>query len=152
MRLSYMLPFAALGAAWLAAQAPALAANRQYEERCDVQARSGRELQTVEMRDLHVLALTAADRFAPDLPSGTQAIVCLRGDITPAAYDDKVVALGVPLIISELNRPHRMGVLEISEGRYRFRMMQGTLPAEDQATVQARLQEYSARAGAAPAG
>ena len=109
MNLGRMLTIAALGAAWLALQAPASAANRQFEERCDVQARSGRELQTIEMSELHVLALTAADRFQPTLPSGTQAIICLRSDIVPAAYDDKVTALGIPLIIVELGRPHRVG-------------------------------------------
>ena len=140
-----LLCVAALGAGSLALLAPAAASGRQYEERCDVQARSGRVLETIEMRDLHVLALTAGDRFAPSLPSGTQAIVCLRGDITPAAYDDKVVALGIPLIISEMGQPHRLGVLEIADGAYRYRMLQGTLPAADQAAVQARLEEYRSR-------
>ena len=140
-----LISVAALGAGSLALLAPASATGRQFEERCDVQARNGRVLETIEMRDLHVLALNASDRFAPSLPSGTQAIVCLRSDITPAAYDDKVLALGIPLIIAELGRPHRLGVLEIADGAYRFRMMEGTLPASDQAAVQARLEEYRAR-------
>ena len=140
-----ILCIAALGAAAAALPAPAASTGRQIEERCDVQARSGHELQTIAMRDLHVLALTAGDRFAPDLPAGAQAIVCLRSSITPAAYDDKVLALGIPLIIVELDRPHRLGVLEISEGAFRFRMMEGSLPAADQAAVQARLEEYRAR-------
>ena len=97
------------------------------------------------MGDLHVLTLTAADRFAPALPSGTQAIVCVRNSIIPAAYDDKVLALGIPLIIAETARPHRLGVLEINDGRYRYRLMEGTLPAADQAAVQARLEEYRTR-------
>jgi hypothetical protein len=145
------LPLAALGALALAGGAAATP-DEQREDRCDVQARSGRALQTIQMNDLHVLAQTGSDaRFAPDLPSGTQAIVCIRSSIIPAAHDDKVLALGVPLIIAETNRPHRLGVLEINEGRYRYRLMEGTLPAADQAAVQARLQEFSARA-AAPAG
>jgi hypothetical protein len=143
-----MLCIAALGAGSIALLAPASAAGRQFEERCDVQARSGRVLETIEMRDLHVLALTAGDRFAPSLPRGTQAIVCLRGSITPAAYDDKVIALGIPLIIAELGQPHRLGVLEVNDGAFRFRMMQGTLPAADQAAVQARLEEYRTRLAA----
>ena len=146
MSLGRILPIAALaGAAWLALQAPAGAASRPFEERCDVQARSGRELQTIEMRDLHVLALTAADHFQPALPSGTQAIICLRNDIIPAAYDDKVTALGIPLIIVELGRPHRIGVLEVTDGSFRYRMMEGALPASDQNAVQARLEEYRSR-------
>jgi hypothetical protein len=145
-----MLSIAAFGAAAAALCAPASAAGRQFEERCDVQARSGRVLETIEMRDLHVLALSAGDRFAPSLPRGTEAIVCLRGSITPAAYDDKVVALGIPLIIAELGQPHRLGVLEVNDGAFRFRMMQGTLPAADQAEVQARLEEYRSRLAATP--
>lgn len=145
-----ILCIAALGAGSAALQAPAAAAStdRQFEERCDVQAHNGRALETIEMRDLHVLALTAGDRFAPSLPRGTQAIVCLRSSITPAAYDDKVLALGIPLIIVELGRPHRLGVLEINEGAFRYRMMDGTLPAADQAAVQARLEEYRVRMAA----
>ena len=145
-----MLCIAALGAGSIALLAPASAAGRQFEERCDVQTRSGRVLETIEMRDLHVLGLTAGDRCAPSLPRGTEAIVCLRGSITPAAYDDKVVALGIPLIIAELGRPHRLGVLEVNDGAFRFRMMEGTLPAADQAAVQARLEEYRTRLAATP--
>jgi hypothetical protein len=142
-----MLCIAALGAGSTALGATAAAASpdRQIEERCDVQARAGHVLQTVAMRDLHVLALTAADRFEPALPSGAEAIVCLRSSITPAAHDDKVLALGIPLIIVELGRPHRLGVLEVSDGAFRFRMMEGSLPAADQAAVQARLEEYRSR-------
>ena len=139
------LPLAALGLVALAGGAIATP-DAPREDRCDVQARSGRELQTIEMRDLHVIAQTASERqFAPSLPDGTQAIVCVRNSIIPAAHDDKVLALGIPLIIAETGRPHRLGVLEVNEGRYRYRLMEGSLPAADQAAVQARLQEYSAR-------
>ena len=147
-----LIGIAALSAGSLALLAPASASGRQFEQRCDVQARSGRVLETIAMDDLHVLALTAGDRFAPSLPAGTEAIVCLRSDITPAAYDDKVVALGIPLIIAELGRPHRLGVLEIADGAYRYRMLEGSLPAADQAAVQARLEEYRARVAPAHSG
>ena len=142
-----LLCIAALGAGTVALPAPASATSpdRQREDRCDVQARAGNELQTIEMRDLHVLEQAAFADFAPSLPRGAQAIVCLRTSITPAAHDDKVLALGIPLIIVEVGRPHRMGVLEIADGAYRYRMAEGSLPAEDQAAVQARLEEYRSR-------
>jgi hypothetical protein len=142
-----MLCVAALGAGSMALYAPAASgSDLQREDRCDVQARSGHELQTIEMRNLHVLEQTSdGASFAPALPRGTEAIVCLRTSITPAAHDDKVLALGIPLIIVEVGRPHRMGVLEIAEGAYRYRMAEGSLPAADQAAVQARLEEYRGR-------
>lgn len=139
---------AALGAGSMALWAPASAAgsDRQREDRCDVQARAGHVLQTIEMPDLHVLEQTGyGASFAPALPRGTEAIVCLRTSITPAAHDDKVLALGIPLIIVEVGRPHRMGVLEIADGSFRFRLTEGSLPAADQAAVQARLEEYRGR-------
>jgi hypothetical protein len=140
------IALAAFGSASLAFGAAATATDAQREDRCDVQARSGHDLQTVEMQDLHVLAQTGSGQaFAPSLPNGAQAIVCVRTSIIPAAYDDKVLALGIPLIIVETGRPHRLGVLEINDGRYRYRMMEGALATADQAAVQARLQEYSAR-------
>jgi hypothetical protein len=142
----FSLGVAAFGASIALAAPAGASADNMREDRCDVQARAGHDLQTVEMRDLHVLTQTAsAAQFAPALPSGAQAIVCVRNSIIPAAHDDKVLALGIPLIIAETTRPHRMGVLEINDGRYRYRLMEGTLPAADQAAVQARLEEYRAR-------
>jgi hypothetical protein len=114
----FSLGVAAFGASIALAAPAGASADNMREDRCDVQARAGHDLQTVEMRDLHVLTQTAsAAQFAPALPSGAQAIVCVRNSIIPAAHDDKVLALGIPLIIAETTRPHRMGVLEINDGR-----------------------------------
>jgi len=142
-----LLCIAAIGAGSMALQAAAASgSDRQREDRCDVQARAGRVLQTIAMPDLHVLEQTSQGAsFAPVLPRGAEAIVCLRTSITPAAHDDKVLALGIPLIIVELGRPHRMGVLEIADGAYRYRLAEGSLPPADQAAVQARLEEYRSR-------
>src|SRR3954470_13997150 len=119
-----MLCVAAFGAGFMAlcAAASATSPDRQREDRCDVQARSGHVLETVSMPDLHVLEQASYARFAPSLPRGAEAIVCLRTSITPAAHDDKVLALGIPLIIVEVGRPHRMGVLEITDGAFRYRL------------------------------
>ena len=139
----------AVGAAWLpalAAPAAAQHANPLREERCDVQARGANQIETVEMPNLHVLEQTGrTDRFAPALPSGAQAIVCLRTGIMPQPHDDEVIALGVPLILAEIGGQHRLGVLEASDGRYRYRMMEGRLTPEDERAIQARLDEYHSR-------
>ena len=144
-----ILLLAVIGAAWLpalAAPAAAQRANPLREERCDVQARGAHEIETVAMPDLHVLEQTGrADRFAPALPSGAQAIVCLRTNIMPQPHDDEVIALGVPLILAEIGGQHRLGVLEASDGRYRYRMMEGRLAPEDERSIQARLEEYHSR-------
>jgi len=142
-----MLCIAMIGAGSMALGASAGAAgpDRQREDRCDVQARTGHVVETIAMPDLHVLEQASSASFAPSLPRGAEAIVCLRTSITPAAHDDKVLALGIPLIIVEVGRPHRMGVLEIADGAFRYRLTEGTLPAADQAAVQARLEEYRGR-------
>ena len=63
----------------------------------------------------------------------------------PAAWNDQVLALGVPLFISESATPGRVGILEIDNGRYRFRMTQGEARPEEQAQIDARLRTYQAR-------
>ena len=147
---------AALGAASFALiAAPALAARSTtlQEERCDVQERVGSRVQTVDMPDLHVLEGTAREgRFAPDLPRGAGAIVCLRTSVMPAAHDDEAVATGLPLFLVEYGgRQRRTGVLEIQGGIYRFRLTEGRLAAEEQAAVATQLAEFQARAQAASA-
>jgi hypothetical protein len=142
-----MLSIAAFcaGSMALCASAETTSADRLREDRCDVQARASHTLQTIPMRDLHVLEQTShGGRFAPVLPFGTQAIICLRTSLTPAAHDDKVLALGFPLIIVEVGR-RRVGALEVSEGAYHYRMMQGSLLEAEQAQVDARLTEFLAR-------
>lgn len=120
------------------------------EDRCDLQVRSGHALETIAMPGLHILAGTAGpEPFALALPAGAQAVVCYRDDIVPAASDDKVLALGVPLVIGETVRAHRVGILEIADGRYRFRMLAGRLGAAEQTAVQTRLEAYRLSAAGA---
>lgn len=139
----------AAAVAWLpflAAPAAAQRSNPLREDRCDVQAQRAYQVETVAVPSLHVLDQTGqADRFAPVLPSGAQAIVCLRTSIMPQAHDDEVIALGVPLVLAETGGQHRLGILEAREGRYRYRMMEGRLTPEEESTIQARLEEYHSR-------
>jgi hypothetical protein len=144
------LSLAALSGVALASAAPAAAADSQRplrELRCDLMetTREGR-MSTVEAMDLHVLQQTsAAGRFSTNIPEGTAGIMCGRSSILPAAHDDEVIYLGVPLFIAETGSPGRLGVLEIDQGRFRFRMLEGRLSAEEQAAMDGRLDEFQRR-------
>jgi hypothetical protein len=85
------------------------------------------------------------DRFAPTLPDGVVAILCGRASIIPAANDDKVLALGIPFYILENSNPGRLGVLELDQGQFRFRMLAGTLRPEDEQPLESRLNEFKSR-------
>jgi hypothetical protein len=58
-----------------------------------------------------------------------------------------VTALGLFLFISD--PAGRLGVLEIDNGRYRFRLMHGTTRPEEQAQIDERLQLFQSRFDAA---
>ena len=142
------LSLAALGGVFLASAAPAADSPRPLRElRCDLMAttREGR-MSTVEAPNLHVLQQTAlAGRFRPEIPEGTAGIMCGRSNILPAAHDDEVILLGVPLFIAETGSNGRLGVLEIDQGRYRFRMLEGRLSVDEQAAMDSRLDEFQRR-------
>lgn len=149
LRLS-LLPLAALGGATLLAAAPAAATPQRElrERRCDMLEQSRGRLVTIEATDLHVLAQTGDGReFAPAIPRGISGISCGRTSVVPALWDDKVMALGLFLFISD--PAGRLGVLEIDNGRYRFRLMHGTTQPEEQAQIDERLRLFQARFDAA---
>lgn len=142
------LSLAALGGLFLASAAPAADSPRPLRElRCDLmETQRGGRMTTIEAPDLHVLAQTAAaGHFSPDIPEGTSGILCGRSSILPAAHDDEVIYLGVPLFIAETGAPGRLGVLEIDQGRYRFRMIEGRLSADEQAAIDSLLDEFQRR-------
>jgi hypothetical protein len=143
------LSLAASCAAAFARAAPAAADSPRplRELRCDLMetGRGGR-MTTIEAPDLHVLQQTGAGGlFAPEIPEGTSAIMCGRSHIMPAAHDDEVIYLGLPLFIAETGSGRRLGVLEIDQGRYRFRMIEGRLSPEEQTAVDGRLDEFQRR-------
>ena len=145
-----LLSLAALTGATLIATAPAAASTpRELREiRCDMLEQDRGRLVTIEASDLHVLAQTAGGRdFAPAIPRGISGISCGRTSVVPAAWDDKVMALGLFLFISD--PAGRLGVLEIDNGRYRFRLMHGSTRPEEQAQIDERLQVFQARFDAA---
>ena len=151
LRLS-LLSLAALGGFTLIATAPA-AANSQRElreMRCDMLEQQRGRMITIEAPDLHVLEQTAGGRaFAPAIPQGISAISCGRTSVIPAAWDDKVLVLGLPLFIAEVGSLNRLGVLEIDNGRYRFRFLHGEARPEEQAQIDERVQTFQARFDAA---
>lgn len=150
-RLS-LLSLAALGGATLIAAAPAAATPQRplTELRCDMLEQNRGRLVTIEAPDLHVLAQTAnGQRFAPSIPQGIVGISCGRTSVIPAAWDDQVLALGLPLFIAETGTPGRVGILEIDNGRYRFRLTRGQMAPEEQAQVDERVEAFQHRFDAA---
>ncbi len=116
------------------------------EIRCDSLQMDGGRVQTVMEPELRVLRDTARSTpFEPRLDEDVVSIMCSRNHLLPAANDDKVLWLGLPLHIAEMGSPGRLGVLELDNGRYRFRMLEGRLRADEQAELDARLAEFQAR-------
>lgn len=149
MRLT-LLSFAALAGAVLCTAAPAAATpQRELREiRCDLLEQQRGRMITIEAPGLHVLAQTANGRqFAPAIPQGIAAIACGRTSVIPAAWDDQVIALGLPLFLSD--PAGRLGVLEIDNGRYRFRLLEGRTRPEEQAQIDERIRLYQSRFDAA---
>ena len=120
---------------------------REVQElRCRYIEDHGGQAVTLEAPDLHVLSQTAAaERFQPVIPQGVSSIMCSRSSIIPAAYDDEVLWLGMPLFIAEMGVPGRLGVLEINEGHYRFRFLEGAARPEEQALLDERLDRFQTR-------
>jgi hypothetical protein len=147
-----LLPLAALGGATLISAIPAMATSQRplTEIRCDTLEQNRGRLETIQAPDLHVLAQTAdGQRFAPVIPPGTAGISCGRTSIIPAAWDDQVILLGVPLFIAELGSLRRLGVLEINNGQFRYRFIRGRAQPEEQAQIDERVQTYQSRFDAA---
>ncbi len=147
-----LLSLAALGGAAFIALTPAAATPQRelMEIRCDMLEPNRGRLETIEAPGLHVLAQTAnGQRFDPAIPRGIAGISCGRNSVIPAAWDDQVLALGVPLFIAEMGSPGRLGVLEIDNGRYRFRLIHGQARPEEQARIDERIQQYQSRFDAA---
>ena len=148
MQLKPLLSFTALAGVALAAATPALAApQRELREiRCDMLEQQHGRLVTIMAPDLHVLDQTAnGQRFDPGIPQGVVGINCGRSSVIPAAWDDQVLTLGLPLFIAEDSSAGRVGVLEVDNGRYRFRLIHGVARPEEQAEIDARVQAYQAR-------
>jgi hypothetical protein len=106
----------------------------------------GEVIETVDAPELHVLDQTAGDgAFTPSLPEGAVSIGCGRSSIIPSPHDDEVLVFGLPFYIIDTSGDRRVGVLEISQGQYRYRMLEGEFSDAEESLVQARLNEFQDR-------
>ncbi|MFN3943553.1 MAG: hypothetical protein ACK4K7_01325 [Allosphingosinicella sp.] len=81
---------------------------------------------------------------APELPPGTGALMCPRSTIIPAPNDWKVLEAGFALYIVERRgepRDPRTGVLEVSSGRVRYRLVSGELAEGEEERLLKRLNQ-----------
>lgn len=146
-RLS-LLSLAALGGAVLMTAHSASASPQRplREIHCDLLGQERGRLITIRTPGLHVLAQTANGRhFEPAIPQGTAGISCGRTSIVPAAWDDRVILLGLPLLIAEEGMAGRIGILEIDNGRFRFRFIRGRARDGEQALIDARIRAFQTR-------
>lgn len=128
-------------AALAAAQpAPIEMETEPTETRCDYLT-GGR---AVSAPDLHVLEQTrGAGGFTTTVPAGA-AIRCGRSVMVPSENDWKVLAAGHVLVIVEVSDApeQRTAVLEIDEGRVRFRFLRGRMTEHEAARINARMNAF----------
>lgn len=87
---------------------------------------------------LQVQTLTPSATFAlpADAPANVKAVQCGRLALVPKDTDYKVLAAGFPFAIVA---DGRVGILEMEEGRVRFRMLEGKMTEAETDSVQATL-------------
>lgn len=108
---------------------------------CAVMAEEAGKIVSHRLTDLHVLQATADSvpfSLPKDAPDAVRAVICGRSSIVPAVTDYKVLAAGYPFNIVSGGR---IGVLEISGGQIRFRMVKGTIEATEIDLMRTRLNE-----------
>src|SRR4249919_3779965 len=114
--------FASAALAQTAAPQPQ-AATSVAREKCGVIFEvQGSPPQSMVLPSIHLVTLGESDSFAlpADAPKGVKAVQCGRDTIVPFRYDYKVIEAGMPLSIVAQGK---VGVLEIAEGKLRFRML-----------------------------
>jgi hypothetical protein len=135
--------------ALLAAVEPAAQAATVVEGECAALVRRDGEIVRQPMPGLRIIERTArAGPFAIDLPPGA-SIMCPRSSILPAPDDWKVLEAGYVLYIGETaprDAERRIGVLEVSQGQYRYRLIAGRLREDEVPLMQARLDHFQASA------
>jgi hypothetical protein len=148
IKLRFLAPLAALfltGASLAQTAAPQPQAPKvAAREKCGVIYQvEGAEPQSMLLPSIRLSSLAESDSFSlpADAPKGVKAVQCGRDTIVPFRYDYKVIQAGLPLsIVSE----GKVGVLEIAEGKLRFRMLSGQMSESEQNFVGAFLDAASA--------
>jgi hypothetical protein len=79
----------------------------------------------------------------PAVPPTTEGILCRRDSIAPQEGDDGVITAYTVALY--LVAGGRVGILEISNGQYRFRMIEGQATPEEKQLIQSRLNLFQAR-------
>ncbi len=107
----------------------------------------GEAVSTVDAAGVRVLAQTALPgAFSPSRPPNAVGLQCGRTSIVPGEHDDEVIALGMPFAIADVGGEEtRVGVLEVSNGVYRFRNLTGVLKEGEAQAIEARLRAFQAR-------
>jgi hypothetical protein len=145
--MAYFCSAAAVTILSLSAVAADAVPREIRELRCDTLEMERGRVVVVEGEGLRVLRDTAlGGDFNPGFSRPVAGIMCARNTIVPAAHDDEVILLGMPLHITQTGSNGRLAVLEIDHGRYRFRVLGGRAPdAAEQAAIDARVAEFQAR-------
>lgn len=129
--------------------APAVAQDPPVTEiECSyVTAPDGQPGDVVNDANLKVLVQTAAPgQYRSGLPAGVE-IACVRSSIVPAPNDWEVIMDGHPFYIVEQlpsGGYDRIGVIEFTDGRFRYRLVRGQLNAEEARRVDRRVNEFQA--------
>lgn len=134
-----MLPVLAALAAALAP--PPTVDTEPTERECSYITREG---ESVFAPGLQVLAWTRGEGpYTARLPEGA-AVRCERSVIVPAANDWKVLAAGHSLYIVEAtaDAQPRAAVLELAEGRVRYRFVRGRMTEEEATRIDARVNAF----------
>jgi hypothetical protein len=103
-----------------------------------------------ERPELRPLSQTGPGKtFMTDAPLEA-GVMCGRSSILPMPHDIQVAITGHDFYIID-KQNDRIGVLEINDGLCEYRMLKGTLRADEEALLQKRLEEMQAiAAGMAP--
>lgn len=99
------------------------------------------EPQITDAPDLHVLTQTGPGKNFT-LPAATDgaSVMCTRAELLPVVNDAEVLLQGYPFTIVE-DPGQRMGVLEYSDDKFSFRMMDGKLTPDEEKLLAPRLKQ-----------
>ena len=94
-----------------------------------------------EAPDLHPLTQTGPGKnFTIPPATDGASVMCTRAELLPVVNDAEVLLAGYPFTIVE-DPGERMGVLEYSDGKFSFRMMDGELKPAEEKLLATRLRQ-----------
>lgn len=112
------------------------------EAGCSALVKTEQGTTVVDDANLKVLEQTRTSADFVYRRENTQAIRCVRTDLVPVLNDVKVLRAGYPLyVVQAVAGTTRAGVLEVSGGQVRFRVVQGELTPDEKQRLLTRLNE-----------